>query len=110
LSASGSQLSASGSQLIAVSVPGNEEPPALLQHRIQQAQENWRKHGFDVEMTDLWYVGDRHNVADYLRDRGWTAEQTTMAHLYESYGQPLSESGQDILGLGSTSYVTAMRP
>ena len=102
------ELSASGSRVIAASIPGHDGA-AAYQERIREALENWRKHGFDVEMTDLFYVGDRHNLADYLGDRGWNATQTTMTQLYESYGQPMSESGEDTTGLGSTIYLTAIR-
>jgi len=102
------ELSASGSRVIAASIPGHDGAAAYQEH-IREALENWRKHGFDVEMTDLFYVGDRHNLADYLGDRGWNATQTTMTQLYESYGQPMSESGEDTTGLGSTIYLTAIR-
>jgi hypothetical protein len=44
-----------------------------------------------------------------LGDRGWTATQATMTHLYGSHRRPLSESGSDTLGLGSTIYLTAIR-
>jgi methyltransferase (TIGR00027 family) len=103
------ELSASGSRLIAANVPGHDQSAAALQDHIQEAQDNWRKHGFDIEMTNLWYIDGRHNLADYLGDRGWIASQTTMSHLYESYRQPLSESGHDTVGLGSTIYLTAIR-
>ncbi len=104
------ELSASGSRLIAANVPGDEVAAAALQDHIYEAVIKWRKHGFDVEgMTHLWYLGERHNVAEYLGGRGWTATQSTMAEKYEFYGQALSETGEDTLGLGSTIYVTAVR-
>jgi methyltransferase (TIGR00027 family) len=103
------ELSASGSQLIAANIPGHHAEAATLQDHIHEAQDNWRMHGFDIEMNHLWYIEDRHNPADYLSDRGWTASQATMAHLYEFYGQPLSESGHDTIGLGSTIYLSATR-
>jgi O-methyltransferase involved in polyketide biosynthesis len=42
--------------------------------RVSETVDRWRAHGFDVEMTDLRYPGDRHDVADYLPDRGWTTD------------------------------------
>jgi methyltransferase (TIGR00027 family) len=103
------ELSASGSRLVAANVPGTGGAATALQGHIREAQDNWRKHGYDIETGNLWYVGDRNGVADYLGDRGWMATQTPMAHLYQAYGQPMSESGDDTVGLGSTIYVTAIR-
>jgi len=104
------ELSAPGSRFIAANVPGDDRAAAALQAHIHDAIDNWRKHGFDVEdMGHLWYVGERHNVAGYLSDRGWSTIQSTMAELYRLYNQPLSETGDDTLGLGSTVYVTGVR-
>jgi methyltransferase (TIGR00027 family) len=103
------ELSASGSRLIAASIPGHGKATAAYQDGLREAANNYRKHGLDIEMTELFYLGDRHNAADYLGDLGWSATQTTMAHLYESCGQPLSESGEDTTGLGSAIYLTANR-
>jgi methyltransferase (TIGR00027 family) len=104
------ELSARGSRFIAANVPGNDEAAAALQEHIGEAIDNWRKHGFDVAgMGGLWYVGERHDLAAYLAERGWTTTHSTMADKYELYGQPLSETGEDTLGLGSTIYVTGIR-
>ena len=104
------ELSAPGSRFIAANVPGDDSVAGALQDHIQTAIDNWRKHGFDVQdMRHLWYVGERHNIASYLGDRGWSAMQSTMADKYQLYGQPLSETGEDTLGLGSTLYVTGIR-
>ena len=69
----------------------------------------WRAHGFDIEMTDLWYLGERHDVADYLKDRGWKTDQTTMAELFAEYGQTLAGSTDETADFGSFTYVTATR-
>ena len=54
--------------------------------RMRQSTESWRKHGFDVEMTDLWYGGDRHDVVDYLGSNGWNVSATDAAELVASHG------------------------
>ena len=61
-----------GSRLVAANVPRSGGAATALQDHIPEAQDNWRKHGFDIEMCNLWYVGERHDVSDYLGDRGWT--------------------------------------
>ena len=60
-----------------------------------------RAHGFDIEMTDLWYLGDRHDVADYLDARGWKTDQTTMADLFAEDGQTLAGSADETTDFGS---------
>jgi hypothetical protein len=38
---------------------------------MQTVTDHWREHRFDVDLTDLWYLGDRDGVADYLERHGW---------------------------------------
>ena len=47
--------------------------------RMREVTDQWRDHGFDIEMTDLWYAGDRNDVVDYLDGRGWTTSATGVA-------------------------------
>jgi O-methyltransferase involved in polyketide biosynthesis len=77
-------LSAPDSWLVCENMSGRDGAAVAVEDRLHNAVENWRKHGFDVEMTDLWYSDDRHDVADYLSDRGWTTTETTMANLFVS--------------------------
>ena len=60
-------------------------------------------------MTDLSYLGDRHDVADYLNARGWKTDQFTMAELFAEYGQTLAASAKETADFGSVTYVTATR-
>jgi O-methyltransferase involved in polyketide biosynthesis len=60
-------------------------------------------------MTDLWYLGDRHDVADYLKARGWKTDQTMMAELLAEYGQTLAGSADETADFGSFTDVTATR-
>ena len=102
-------LSAPGSRLIAENMSGREGATTVMQDRMHEIVDQWRAHGFDIEMTDLWYLGDRHDVADYLDTRGWTIDQTTMADLFAKYGQDMSGSAKEIAEFGSFTYVTATR-
>jgi O-methyltransferase involved in polyketide biosynthesis len=38
---------------------------------MQTVTDHWREHRFDVDLTDLGYLGDRDDVADYLERHGW---------------------------------------
>ena len=100
-------LSAPGSRLITENMSGRDGAATAMQDRMRETVDRWRAHGFDVEMTDLWYLGDRHDVADYLNARGWTTDQTTMADLFAQYGQTLAGSADETADFGSFTYVTA---
>ena len=101
-------LSAPGSWLVCENMSGRDDATAV-QDRLHNAVENWRKHGFDVEMTDLWYFDDRQDVADYLNNRGWTTTETTMANLFAAHGQQLAGSEEELADFGSFTYVSAKR-
>jgi O-methyltransferase involved in polyketide biosynthesis len=50
--------------------------------------QRWRDQGLDVDLSDLWYHGDRNDVAKYLDTRGWRSIGTTMQHLLVVNGLP----------------------
>ena len=100
-------LSAPGSRLIAENMSGRDGAATAMQDRMHETVDRWRAHGFDIEMNDLWYFGDRHDVADYLNARGWKTDQLTMAELFAEYGQTLVGSADETADFGSFTYVTA---
>jgi O-methyltransferase involved in polyketide biosynthesis len=61
-------------------------------------------------MTDLWYSGDRHDVAQYLNGHGWETSETKMADLFTANGFSAQASADDDApDLNSFTYVTATR-
>jgi hypothetical protein len=61
-----------------------------------------------VDMTDLWYFGERNDLADYLSSRGWTT--TAVVDLYVANGLKLEvPSASDEKVASSFSYITAIR-
>ncbi|MCV7030123.1 class I SAM-dependent methyltransferase [Mycobacterium sherrisii] len=106
-------LSAPGSQLATENVQGADDAITAMAERIRQVTEQWREHGFDIEMTDLWYGGDRNDVADYLGSHGWTTTATTAPELAANYGvslPPRPAANPDAQAtLTSLQYVTATR-
>jgi hypothetical protein len=99
-------LSASGSRLVAENMGSGGEVATAMHDVI----DNWRRHGFDVEMTDLWYAGDRHDVAQYLNGDGWETSETKMTELITRNGftapAPADDAASDS---DSVIYVTASR-
>src|ERR1700730_18393881 len=65
-------LSAPGSRIATESgptrEPGHEE---RIKERMRTVSQRWRKHGLDLDMTELVYFGDRNEAAGYLSDHGW---------------------------------------
>jgi methyltransferase (TIGR00027 family) len=103
-------LSAPGSWLVCENMSGPDGAAVAVKDRLHDAVENWRAHGFDIEMTDLWYFDDdRHDVAEYLGERGWTITEITMADLFAAHGQPLAASEEEVADFGSFTYVIAKR-
>jgi O-methyltransferase involved in polyketide biosynthesis len=91
-------------------MPNASEAVPVMADRMRQSTESWRKHGFDVEMTDLWYGGDRHDVIDYLDSHGWNVSAIGVAELVAIHGisvpQPSDDEARNFPGL---SYATATR-
>src|SRR5271155_195237 len=103
-------LSAAGSQLATENMPDASQAVPMMAERMRQGNERLGGHGFDVEMTDLWYGGDRNDVVDYLDWHGWTVTATGAADLFAAHGLSVHIDDDDeaaqFAGLG---YVTATR-
>ncbi len=57
-------LSAPGSRLATEFHP---DAGASIRERAAALRSEWQEHGFDVNLADLFYPGERNNVVDYLR-------------------------------------------
>jgi methyltransferase (TIGR00027 family) len=103
-------LSAPGSRLAAENMDGRGEGAQMMQDRMHQTIDHWREHGFDLDMTDLWYFGERHDIPEYLTTRGWTTQLIPMTELYAASGVLLDiDDNTDVQAFASFGYVTATR-
>ena len=102
-------LSAAGSQLATENMPDAGRAVPMMGDRMEQAIERWRQHGFDLEMTDLWYAGDRHDVADYLDSHGWRVAAKSVAELATAHGLSVRTPDDEAANLAGFGYVTATR-
>jgi methyltransferase (TIGR00027 family) len=100
-------LSAPGSRL-AADYMTNSGAMATMVELMNQAVDRWRQHGFDVEMTDLWYLGERNDVAEYLDGHDWKATTVVAADLYAAGGLTLA-AVDDAQAPQMPGYVTASR-
>lgn len=96
------RLSAPGSRLGTESVDNITE---AQRERTAELAEQWRQYGYDLEMTDLLYFGERNETAAYLTHRGWQTIGSSNADLFVEYGlQPL---GDGEMPFGDVGYIRA---
>jgi methyltransferase (TIGR00027 family) len=77
-------LSAPGSRLATEYHP---DGGSSLADRADAINGAWRQHGFEVDLGDLFYDGDRTPVADYLTGHGWQVDARTRAEMFARYGR-----------------------
>jgi methyltransferase (TIGR00027 family) len=82
-------LSAPGSRIATESAP-NRDPShqERLKEHMRAASQRWRKHGLDLDMTELIYFGDRNEAARYLSDHGWQMSGSSIRELFAANGLP----------------------
>ncbi|MBV9321582.1 MAG: class I SAM-dependent methyltransferase [Mycobacterium sp.] len=77
-------LSAPGSQLATEYHP--ETGPTMAQ-RGEALNDRWASLGCDLDLSKLFYEGERSNVVEYLSDRGWQVNTRTRRELFGDYGR-----------------------
>jgi methyltransferase (TIGR00027 family) len=77
-------LSAPGSRIATEYHP---DSGATMAERGQAMSDRWAKVGSDVDLSGLFYDGERNNVADYLTDRGWDVSSRSRRELFGEYGR-----------------------
>ncbi len=96
-------LSAPGSRLATEHVP---DPQAFTNERIRRFTERWRRAGFDLDAADLFYLGERSIVIDYLTNHGWQVTAHPARELYARNGFEFPEN-EMAAAFGEMSYVAA---
>lgn len=103
-------LSPPGSRLATDSLRGTSEAIQMMADRIDAVTDQWREHGFDIEMTDLWYGGERNNAIEYLDAHGWATSASSVPQLLAAHGLSLPvEADEEAETLTGMYYVTARR-
>jgi methyltransferase (TIGR00027 family) len=97
-------LSAPGSRL---ATDYHLDGTPLLEKRAKAMANRWGKFGFDVDVSDLVYYGERTPAADYLSARGWTVSTRTRADMFHEAGLPIP-AGDSLQSLQNSVAVTAV--
>jgi methyltransferase (TIGR00027 family) len=104
------ELSAVGSRVAVESTPGID--PADHEkaiERMQEAAQQWRDHGFELDFADLIYMGDRNEASSYLADRGWQISWQSVKELLSENGLPeIADEDEDVARFGELQYVSGI--
>lgn len=82
-------LSAPGSRFATESAPTYDAAAQeQLEEHMRATSEHWRRHGLDLDMTELLYLGDRNEAGPYLSDHGWQMTGSTIRELFAANELP----------------------
>ncbi|OBF42281.1 SAM-dependent methyltransferase [Mycobacterium sp. ACS1612] len=98
-------LSAPGSQLATEYHP---DAGAAVAERTKKLGGQWREHGFDVDLSQLFYAGERAHVGDYLTAHGWQVSTRTRPEVFAHYGREFPVS-DEVAPLSASLAVVAKR-
>ncbi len=82
-------LSAPGSQLATEYHP---DGGATVAERSKAMRAQWEQHGFDVDLSNLFYPGERNPVVDYLTDHGWQVSARSRPEVFADYGRKFPDA------------------
>jgi methyltransferase (TIGR00027 family) len=82
-------LSAPGSQLATEYHP---DAGASIGERAAAMRSQWKQHGFDVDLSKLFYPGERNSVVEYLTDHGWQVNARSRPEVFEDYGREFPDA------------------
>jgi methyltransferase (TIGR00027 family) len=82
-------LSAPGSRLATEYHP---DAAASIGERAQAISRQWGEQGFDVNLSDLFYPGERKHVVDYLTQHGWQVSARSRPEVFAGYGREFPQS------------------
>ncbi len=99
-------LSTAGSRFATESIAGRDDlDEEAIKERMKAVSARWRKHGFDLDMTELIYFGDRNEAAEYLKSHGWEIIGRTNRELFADYGLEPFDTDQPF---GDVVYVSGI--
>jgi methyltransferase (TIGR00027 family) len=84
-------LSAPGSQLATEYHP---DAGASIGQRAAALSDEWQEHGFDVNLADLFYPGERSHVVDYLTGHGWQVCARSRPEMFREYGKEFPDNDE----------------
>lgn len=101
------ELSAPGSRIGVEGVPSTSAQDLdAIRARMQDFSDRWRAHGFDLDFSELIFLGDRAEVTTYLEGHGWHTDSIGTNDLLIRTGLPPIE---DDAQFASVLYISAQK-
>ena len=82
-------LSAPGSRLATEYHP---DAAASIGARLQEMKDQWDEAPVDMDITKLFYDGERNGVVDYLTDHGWQVSARPRPEVFAAYGREFPDT------------------
>jgi methyltransferase (TIGR00027 family) len=76
-------LSAPGSRLATENIT---DMGVFTDERTRGMRETWRKHGLDIDIAELVWLGERRPAGDHLAATGWNVTHYPTEQVYANYG------------------------
>jgi methyltransferase (TIGR00027 family) len=102
-------LSAEGSWLALDHLPSlSPTEQDHFRQRVRLLIRCWQYHGLDVDMTDVFYLDDHNDVADYLDAHGWDILTASTSDLFAANRlAPRAENDDDSGPFAVATYISA---
>ena len=62
-----------------------------MSQRAQAFNQRWAKLGCDIDLSGLFFDGDRNDVVEYLKELGWHVSPRPRRELFADYGRVFPE-------------------
>lgn len=82
-------LSAPGSMLATEFHPPSE---TTMSQRAQEFNQRWLNLGCDIDLSQLFFDGERSDVVEYLNGHGWQVSSRPRRELFADYGRDFHDS------------------
>ncbi len=79
------------------------------QEQARLMTEGWRRHGLDLDLTNLTYPGEHTDVAAHLRSNGWETTTSRLSDLFVAAGLPDLGAADQQVPATTISFVRATR-
>jgi methyltransferase (TIGR00027 family) len=100
------ELSAPGSLLATEYHP---DTGTSMSDRTQEFNDRWAKFGCDINLSELFFDGERSNVVDYLTQRGWQVNARLRRDMFADYGLKFPEDDERAQFRNITAVIATLR-
>jgi methyltransferase (TIGR00027 family) len=97
-------LSAPGSRLATENIT---DMSVFTDERARSLRSGWSKHGLDIDVADLVWVGPRRPAGEQLVSTGWRVTQYATEQLYADHGFAVPDNEILATFRGAISYISA---